>query len=89
MNAFVSAVIWLLALNLWVAVGCLVLARGIRRWIIDPPGSMVTALALMVLWPWLLLQGLRVWALARGGSSVSEEPDAFADDPWDRQPSRG
>lgn len=59
MSEFLSALPWVLASNLWVAVGCVVLVVAIDRSVVERPHSLIHSIVWMCLWPVLLLKGLR------------------------------
>jgi hypothetical protein len=58
MSEFLSALPWVLASNLWVAVGCVVLVVSIDRSVVERPHSLIHSIVWMCLWPVLLLKGL-------------------------------
>ena len=59
MSEFLTALAWLLAANLWVAFGCVVLVIAIDKAIVQPPASVIHSIVWMCLWPLLALKGLR------------------------------
>jgi len=59
MSGFLTTLAWILAANLWVAFGCVVLVVAIDKAIAQRPESVIHSIVLMGLWPLLLLKGLR------------------------------
>ena len=59
MSNLLSALPWVLACNLWVAVGCVVLVAAIDRAVVERPRNLIHSIVWMCLWPVLLLKGVR------------------------------
>ena len=73
MSEILSVLIWLLALNLWVALGGLVLSRAIDKAYAERPLSVVHAMMWMCAWPLLLIRLLRLASLS--GAAPADEQD--------------
>ena len=60
MSGLLTALAWLLAANLWVGLGCVVLVVAIDKAVVDRPPSVIHSIVLMLLWPLLVIKGLGV-----------------------------
>lgn len=59
MSGILISIVWLLAVNLWVGFGCVVLARALNRSVVEHPAGLLQAILWMCVWPLLLLRTLR------------------------------
>ncbi len=57
MSELLTALPWLLAANLWVTVGCVVLVLAVSRALVERPHSVIHSIVWMCLWPALLVKG--------------------------------
>jgi hypothetical protein len=71
MSEFLSALPWVLASNLWVGVGCVVLVVAIDRAVVERPHSLIHSIVWMCLWPLLVLKGLRTLVSGRPSPTSS------------------
>ncbi|MDH3715488.1 MAG: hypothetical protein OET44_16760 [Gammaproteobacteria bacterium] len=74
MSEFLSALSWVLACNLWVAIGCVALVVAIDRGIVERPQSLIHSIVWMCLWPLLAIKGLRALVSSHPSPTVSGRP---------------
>ena len=71
MSELLSVLAWILASNLWVAVGCVVLVAAIDRAVVGRPSSLIHSIVLMCMWPWLVIKGIRIMVARRPSPTSS------------------
>ena len=59
MSDLLSVLPWILASNLWVAVGCVALVAAIDRAVVERPRNLIHSIVWMCVWPVLVIKGVR------------------------------
>lgn len=74
MSEFLYALSWILAANLWVAFGCVVLVVAIDKAVVGRPQSVIHSIAWMCLWPLLVLKGVMTLFRRRRTAAMPAPP---------------
>ena len=72
MSELLTALAWLVAGNVWLALGAAVLVVAINRSVVPRPDNVIHSIIQMALWPLLLLRGL--WFLCKRLISPATRP---------------